>query len=225
MLLQVFSRKIFLEDLYTKVNNLNKKVDAVEKETSAKLNTVTNKTEKVIKKVEDLEENTEELESDKVSTEINASIEKYKPELLTSTDRELVLQSLLSSKFSWRTLTGISKETHIPREKAEELLEHLAEHGFVEKKVNSSGKFIWRVLKYPIRIYSATYIWPTGQVDVTPQMKDLVAKGIYQGEVHPKTFGIPDPAHRIQKTLKIHCRINGQEKDLSFKDFETFKLE
>lgn len=76
-----------------------------------------------------------------------------------------------------------------------------------------------------IIIYSATYLWNNGQVDVTGRIKDLVSKGTLHGVVDPGTFGIDDPIHGTQKTLKLHYRKNGQEKELSKVDGETFKIE
>lgn len=76
-----------------------------------------------------------------------------------------------------------------------------------------------------IIIYSATYLWNNGQVDITGRIKDLVSKGILHGVVDPGVFGIDDPIYGTPKTLKLHYRINGQEKELSKVDGETFRIE
>lgn len=76
-----------------------------------------------------------------------------------------------------------------------------------------------------IIILSATYEWGTGQVDVTRSIKDLVEKGVYQGRVEPPTFGIQDPIHGTVKTLKIHYKVNGEEKNIIAKDSQTFIIE
>lgn len=76
-----------------------------------------------------------------------------------------------------------------------------------------------------IEILSATYVWDDGQVDVTNKIKELVSKGISTIIVDPSTFGIIDPAHKKLKTLKIHSKINGNEKEFNPKDGERFKLE
>lgn len=75
-----------------------------------------------------------------------------------------------------------------------------------------------------ILILSATYEWPSGQEDVTEKLKELVSKGIYTIIVDPSTFGIRDPAQGIVKTLKIHCKINGTEKEFIHKDGERFHI-
>lgn len=80
------------------------------------------------------------------------------------------------------------------------------------------------VFSQSINILSATYLWNGGQIDVTSKIKELVSKGIYTIMVDPSTFGIPDPAHRILKTLKIHCKINDKEKEFSHFDGEIFTI-
>ena len=222
--LAAFYSKRFLEDVYSKLNKLEKKVEETKQETTNTLESVTQRTETVIKKVEDLEESTEEIESDNIPTEIKDSIVKYKSGVLAEIELEKIVQSLVSNKYSFRTISGINKDTEIDKERVKKILDHLVDHGFAEKKVGSNGKDFWRILKYPIRIYSATYLWPNGQVDVTSQIKGLVLKGIYQGTVSPSTFGIPDPIHGTVKVLRIHCRIHGQEKELDFKDGQTFNI-
>lgn len=95
-------------------------------------------------------------------------------------------------------------------------------HVFVEVKKTNAIKV---QAQNKILILSATYEWPDGQVDVTSQVKDLISKGVYAIIVDPGIFGIPDPAWGIVKTLKIHCKINGQEKEFIKNDGERFKLE
>lgn len=224
-ILASFFSKRFLEDVYARLNKLDKKVDETKKETENKLENVTQRTDTVVKKVEDLEEGSEEIESDNIPTEIKDSISKYKKGVLADTELEKIVQSLFSTQYSFRTMEGIRKDTSLGNERVKEILDHLVEHGFAERKVGFHGKDIWRILKYPIRIYSAAYIWPNGQIDITDPIKGLVARGIYQGTVDPSTFGIPDPIYGTLKTLKIHCRIHGQEKELTFKDGQTFRIE
>lgn len=224
VLASYFSKR-FLEDVYAKLNKLDKKVDETKKETESRIENMTQRTDTVVKKVEDLEEAEEEIEDDNIPTEIKDSISKYKKGVLAENELENIVKSLASTKYSFRTLEGIRKDTELGKERVKEILDHLIEHGFAERKVSSNGKDIWRILKYPIRIYSAAYVWPSGQVDVTDKIKSLVAKGIYQGTVDSGTFGIPDPIYGTVKTLKIHCRIHGQEKEISYKDGETFRIE
>lgn len=76
-----------------------------------------------------------------------------------------------------------------------------------------------------IEIISATYLWPGDQKGITNEIKSLVSKGILTGKVDPGVLGIDDPKYGTEKTLKIHYRINGQEKDLTAKDGETFTIE
>jgi nucleoside phosphorylase len=79
--------------------------------------------------------------------------------------------------------------------------------------------------KKSILIISATYEWLEGQVDVTPQIKEFINKNITTIIVDPSTFGIQDPAWGSEKTLFIHCKINGEEKSFKKKDGERFRIE
>lgn len=160
-----------------------------------------------------------------LATEIKDSIAQYKGELLAETELERVVQSLFSNKFSQRTIYGINKETGIGKERIKEVLEHLVEHGFAKRKVRYDGKYYWQLLDNPIRIYSAAYVWTNGHVDVTNKITQLVNRGILSGPVDPSTFGIPDPAYGEVKQLVIHCRIHGQERELTFRDGTTFRIE
>jgi hypothetical protein len=81
------------------------------------------------------------------------------------------------------------------------------------------------VITKGINILSATYEWPTGQIDLTEKIKEFVLKGILTITVDPATFGIPDPAFGIVKTLKIHCKIDGKERVFQKKDFENLRIE
>jgi len=216
----IFSKR-FLEDAYAKVYSKLNRLDEAQRENANEIENVSNKTEKVNKKVEDLEESSEEIESDVVPTEIKKSLLEHKKGLLAEEQLEEIVKALLSNKYSFRSIQGIHKDTKIEKEKIKETLQHLVEHGFAEIRVGSNGKDYWRILKYPIKIYSATY----GDVDITDKIEDLVSKEIYQGAVSPSTFGIPDPQYGTVKTLKIHYRILGKEKTLKLADGNTFKID
>lgn len=95
----------------------------------------------------------------------------------------------------------------------------------IEERFQNSLQTSTQTTTQGIIIYSATYLWENGQVDITSKIKELVSQGTYQGIVDSSTFGIPDPIYGTVKTLKIHYRIHGQEKDLSARDGLTFKIE
>jgi hypothetical protein len=81
------------------------------------------------------------------------------------------------------------------------------------------------IISKSITIISATYEWPGGQTEVTKVIKELVSKGVTTLIVDPSTFGIADPAGGVGKTLKIHCKIDGKEREFNKKDGERFRLE
>jgi len=219
-----FFSKRFLEDVYSKLERLNKKIDNTREETKDKVESMTKKTDSVIKKVDDLEESIESIEDGELPSGIKEAIKENKSISFKDTEVEKIIESLFSEKFSLRTHDGIAKQTNLPADKIKELLEHLVDRGLAEKKVSSQGKDLWRILKYPIKIYSASYGVQGKTVDVTNKIKDLVSQGTYEGPVSPGFLGVEDPAYGIGKVLKIHCRIYGKEKELSFFDGHTFKI-
>jgi DNA-binding transcriptional regulator GbsR (MarR family) len=223
-ILASFFSKRFLEDVYAKVQNLEKKVDDQKRETKKELQDSNRQTEAVNKKVEDLEESIEESEYDNIPTEIKDAITSNNTFSFSSSDLENLITALFSAKYSSRTIGGISKETGIDKDKIKEVMEHLQEYGFAERKVAYNGKDLWRILKQPVKIYSANYGITGKFVDVTSKIKELVANKIFDGPVSPSFLGVEDPAFGMPKILKIHCRIHGKETELSFADGHTFKI-
>lgn len=211
-----FFSKRFLEDLYDKVNNLEKKTDETKKE----LQDTVKRAKEVDKKVGDIEESME----DNIPTDIKDTLMKNSSLSLIEDDAQKIITVLFSSKYSFRTISGIQKATSITEDKIKKALEHLLEMGFAERKVSYKGTDLWRLLIYPIRIYSASYGVPGNLLDVTDRIRELVSNGVNEGPVDPSTFRVPDPAWGVVKYLRIHCRIRGKETELSFKDGQTFKI-
>lgn len=210
-----FSRR-FLDDLYNKLRNLEKKT--VENE--RKIDDNVKKTSDVDRKVEDLEE----IMDDTVPTDVKSFLTSNERLSLSDPDAQKLISSLYSSKYSFRTVHGIGTETNLPLDQIQTVLNHLSEMGFAERRVNYKGTDIWRLLKYPIKIYSASYGVSGSLTDVTMQIQQMVANGVYEGQVLPSTFRVTDPAPYVAKTLKIHCRIRGKETELSFVDGEIFRI-
>jgi hypothetical protein len=221
ILASVYSKR-FLEDVYAKLEKLDKKVDTTRIETKDKVDIVSKRAERAIKKVDDLEESIEIIEDLEIPTGLKQSIKEIRNFSLAEPEVERVVESLSSSKYSLRTIQGISKETEISVDKIKSLLEHLLEQGFIERKVGSNGKDLWRVLKYPIKIYSANYGAQGKTIDVTSKIKDLVSNNILEGHVSSAFLGVEDPAVDIVKVLTIHCRVYGKEKELTFTEGHNF---
>ena len=169
-----FFSKRFLEDVYSKLEKLNKKIDSAREETKDKVESMTQKTDRVIKKVDDLEESIESIEDEELPAHIKETIRENKSISFTNAEVEKIVKSLFSEKFSLRTHDGIAKQTNVKADKIKDLLEYLVDRGLAEKKVSSQGKDLWRILKYPIKIYSASYGVQGKTVDVTYKIKDLV---------------------------------------------------
>lgn len=221
ILASVYSKR-FLEDVYSKLEKLDKKVDSTRIETKEKVDNVSKKAEEAIKKVDDLEESIELIEDLEIPTGIKDSIMQIRNISFTNSEVETVVKSLISSKYSLRTIQGISKETEISTDKIKYLLDNLLEQGFIERKVGSNGKDLWRVLKYPIKIYSANYGAQGKIIDVTSKIKDVVSNNILEGPVSSAFLGVEDPAVNALKVLTIHCRVYGKEKELKFAEGHNF---
>lgn len=220
-----FFAKRYLDDLYAKIKNLEKKVEEQEKETEKKLSQTTKDTEAVNKKVEDLEESIEEVEPENISNEIRESLKSNADFNLNDTEISDLIKSLYSPKYSLRTLNGISKEAKITVDRLRPVLDHLKHFGFAETKVGSDGTTYWRLLKYPIKIYSANYGIAGHYTDVTAIINNMISKGDYHGIASQAFLGINDPAPGIVKKLKVHYRIHGKEKDFTVNEGDTFKIE
>jgi len=220
-----FFSKRYLEDLYSKVKNLEKKVDQQEEETKNELLQSAKDTEAINKKVEDLEETIEEIEIDNVPSEIKDAIISNQTFSFAESTVESLIKALLSTKYSLRTISGISKDTNISSERLTAVMEHLKILGFAESKIGSNGKNYWRILKNPIKIYSANYGITGNFVDVSTQIKELISNEVYHGLATQAFFNINDPAPGIVKSLKIHYRFHGREKDINVVEGETFKIE
>lgn len=220
-----FYSKRFLSDLYVKVKNLENKVEKEKELTGNKLKQTEKDTEAINKKVEDLEESIEEVESENVPEEIKESLRDIPNINLSREEIEKLINALFTPKYSLRTLNGISKESGISKDKLTQIMEYLRNFGFVESKEVFGGKAYWRILKYPIKIYSANYGIVGHYRDVSLKLKNMISQGEYQGTATQAFLGIPDPAPGIVKNLKVHYRIHGKEKDFTVREGDTFKIE
>ncbi len=220
-----FFSKRFLEDLYQKVKNLESKVEKQDEETKKGLQESAKNTEAINKKVEDLEENFEESELDSIPSEVRIAILSNNKFSFTNDDLENLMKSLFSAKYSNRTVIGIAKETGITQEKIQQVLEHLKDYGFAESRIGSNNRDFWRILKNPIKIYSAIYGIAGNFSDVTSKIKELISKGYFEIIASQSFLGIQDPVPGVAKIMKIHCRIHGREKELQYNEGDKFRIE
>lgn len=220
-----FFSKRFLEDLYQKVKNLENKVEKQDEETKKGLQESAKNTEAINKKVEDLEESFEESELDSIPSEVKTAILSNNQFSFQEIELENLINSIFSAKYSNRTVNGIAKETGITQEKIQQVLEHLKDYGFAESRIGSNNRDFWRILKNPIKIYSANYGIAGNFADVTSKIKELISKGIFEITASQSFLGIQDPVPGIAKILKIHCRIHGRERELQYNEGDKFQID
>jgi len=126
-----FYSKRFLDDLYSKVTKAEKTAE------EAKVNSVQAKeiAEKTLENNQETEDVEYILEKD---LNINS---KYKFEEFAK-----VINAILDSKYTYRTISGISKVTEFEKDKVIELLDYLQLQGLAEYKLNKAGHKLWRIV-------------------------------------------------------------------------------
>jgi hypothetical protein len=126
--LAAFYSKRFLEDLYTKMNKIEKKANEA-KQTAQRLE----ESKKEVDNIEDL-----------------IPTNKGDEALLTTNNQEadirMVISAILNSSYSFRTVVGISKETKLSAEIVKSILDFLSNAGKTEKRTNKEGREVWRLI-------------------------------------------------------------------------------
>jgi hypothetical protein len=125
--LAAFYSKRFLNDLYAKVNKAEINAE------KAKL--IAENTEQKNQEIEDVEEFINETQINKAFTN------EYSKEEIKA-----VVIAILTSKYSFRLVTGIARDTNISVEKVNGILELLKNSGFAESKKNAKGNYIWKII-------------------------------------------------------------------------------
>ncbi len=57
-----------------------------------------------------------------------------------------VVRAILQSQYSYRTLSGIAKETNLNKEIVANILTTLKANGFAESKQNKQGSYVWKII-------------------------------------------------------------------------------
>lgn len=214
-----FFSKRFLEDIYSSINRLSKD----QEETKAQVGDANRKADKALEVSGDLLESATEEEFELPTTMKDAITNN--PDLKFSEQEAAgIVRALMSNKFSLRTTEGISKEANVETQKVVDALKYFQERGQIERRTGLNGRDYWGLVKYPIKIYSAWYGAGEKGTDVTKKVRELVANQVYSIVALPGFLGVEDPARGTLKTLKIHCRINGNEMELSAVDGETIVI-
>jgi len=142
--ISAFFAKRFLEDLYSKVNKLEKDTKDV-KDKAEEAKEIAKENEKRGQEVNKNKEKLKEIISKyypKPSSE-NRGPSTRLPEDKVVTDEEKIVNAILNSKYNFRTTIGIAGDTNIDESVIKEKLQLLEKEGFVEKKENSMGEDIW----------------------------------------------------------------------------------
>jgi hypothetical protein len=227
VLASFFSRR-FLDDVYARIEKkveenvekkLEGKVDDIKQQAQSKLNIVE---KEFTKKVDDLAEDVQTFEDKEQLEETNID-RALKGNILDGANVKKVIEAFKGSKFTYRTIAGIAQSIKEPESEVKRTVEYLEHMGLLS--VKGLEEKYYKYLKYPIKIYSASYGVNGNTVDVTEKMKYFASKEIFKGSVSPANLGVQDPAFGQTKILKIHCRIYGIEKELTFADGHQFDLE
>jgi hypothetical protein len=131
--LAAFFSKRFLEDLYSRLNNLEKKTESADK-----------KAEEAKKEADDVAMGNAEIDNiNGILDDIAKNVVKnFKPEE-TADDIKKIADAVINTKYSYRTVHGISEDTKYTDEKVRKILELLQKAGYVESR-KIQGKNIWK---------------------------------------------------------------------------------
>jgi ABC-type multidrug transport system fused ATPase/permease subunit len=148
--LAAFFSKRFLEDLYAKMIKLEEKG----KETQQKLEKAQQELKDAQAEINEVVETANREEGDLETT--LETVSKTLPEKTLgirnlssdfSNDEVLkVVEVTLQSKFKFRTIKGVAKETGFPEDQVEKIFEFLEKENFAEKRKRESGEFVWKII-------------------------------------------------------------------------------
>jgi hypothetical protein len=220
-----FSRR-FLDDVYAKIakkveenvgKKLETKVEDIKQQGQAKLNNIE-------RKVDDLEESVQTFDDkDEISQDnlVQTVIDSTK---LDQTKIKKVLQAFASNEYTFRTLKGVASNVAESEDNVQKIFDFLENAGLLQLRVRR-GQSYYKYLKYPIKIYSASFGIPGNMNDVTERIKWFVANNMMQGPVNSTNFGLEEIPTVMPKLLTIHCRIFGTERELKFAEGDQYDLQ
>jgi hypothetical protein len=122
-----FYSKRYLDDLYTKVSRIEKVADEAKQ--------IAENTEEKNQEIDNLEDVIPDMEELK-SVQILDSREDIKK----------IIRSIVLSKYSYRTISGVAKETGFDQLKVKRILNLLNDRGYAQIKKNRKGYEVWRIV-------------------------------------------------------------------------------
>ena len=101
---------------------------------------------KLKERVEKIENDIEPIKSKATEPELPVNLESkdFDDDNTALNENKLkVLDALIEGKYSWRTMSGLIKDTQIPKDKLSEILSELEAESLVTASTSSAGKVIW----------------------------------------------------------------------------------
>lgn len=121
----IYSKR-FLDDLYTRVNKIEQKADEAKQQ------------------VENLENKNQEIDDLNQFVDENILSNKKIKSEYSGGDIKEVVKAIEGSRYTWRTASGISKETGFNLQKVNSILNTLYEAGYAESKEKNNRK-LWKI--------------------------------------------------------------------------------
>jgi len=125
LLASIFSKR-FIEDVFTRVMKAEK--DAQE----AKI------------KVNEFEDSKSEFDDDDIPMPSGIGLLKGVSDDIENTKK--VIKAILQSQYTYRTLSGIARDSKLDKETVANILANLKAKGFAKNKQNKQGSYIWKII-------------------------------------------------------------------------------
>lgn len=123
--LAAFYSKRFLDDLYSKVNKAEEKAEEAKK---------------AVAQVELRNQEVDSLDNFGDNVIFQVADKEFQKDHING-----VVKAIVQSKYTYRTINGIAKETDIPLDEVTKILKFMLDNNLAERARNSEGKEIWRI--------------------------------------------------------------------------------
>ncbi len=138
-LIAAVSSNRFIEDLYDKVI----KIEKTAKEAKGVANEAKLSAESAIHETKNLFEAVTEPDESEIKAGLVGTLEADNP---TNENIKKLINAFNQSKYSYRTLQGLAKDSGLTEQKTTKLLAELVAQGRIENKINTKGTNVWRIV-------------------------------------------------------------------------------